>query len=765
ISRSKLLLLWGGFLNRFYWSKQERMMSFKRKIILILLGVGILPALLISALLTWVSSQSLSESVFDHLSSIRSAKAATVTNYLNTLSYEVEILAQSPDVKQALNAFDSAFYNVPTDISSSQKQSLQRYYEAEFLPRWKEQKTDANTQDVARLLSGLTPQAQYLQYQYISNSSHPVGGKDNLLSDSGNTAYSSEHKRIHPYMRTIQQRFGFYDLFMVDMKGSVVYTVFKELDFATNLKNGPYANSGLADAYNKALNLGPEQVNVTDFSLYVPSYDAPAGFISSPVYENGQKIGVMIAQFPIDELNAVMGERDGLGETGETYLVGKDGLMRSDSYLDPQNHSVLASFTHKETGRVNTEAVLSAQANETGTRIITDYNGNPVLSAFAPLSFAGLGWSILAEMDEAEAMSSRNHMIIISVTLVFIAAVLGIAIALFVARMVLRPLGAEPNTMKDIADRIANGDLTIKFTETNDNSVYRSMSLMSASLKGLVLQIRDSAQHQAGTAHELAIISEQTSGAIREQHANTTQIAAATSQMSSTSGEVSQTIQGVANATREAKQKVTEGVDIAETASQSLQAVAIELEKSGEQVDVLAQQVLSISSVLESIQGISDQTNLLALNAAIEAARAGESGRGFAVVADEVRTLAQSTQQETKQISNIINQLQTGAKQAQLLVRNGIDASRQVSVQTTDTAVKLREAMSMVDYVDEMTLQIASAAEQQSSVSNEISVNVETLSSSSSQIEQTVDEISRSSEEVSRLSGDLNVLVDKFKVA
>lgn len=740
-------------------------MSFKRKIVLILLGVGILPALIMSAVLTWVSSQSLSQSVFDHLSSIRSAKAATVTNYLNTLSYEVEILAQSPDVKQALKAFDSAFYNVPTEISSSQKQSLQRYYEAEFLPRWKEQKTDANTQDVARLLSGLTPQAQYLQYQYISNSNHPVGGKDNLLEDSGNTAYSSEHKRIHPYMRTIQQRFGFYDLFMVDMKGSVVYTVFKELDFATNLKNGPYANSGLADAYNKALNLGPEQVNVTDFSLYVPSYDAPAGFISSPVYENGQKIGVMIAQFPIDELNAVMGERDGLGETGETYLVGKDGLMRSDSYLDPQNHSVLASFTHKETGRVNTEAVLSAQANETGTRIITDYNGNPVLSAFAPLSFAGLGWSILAEIDEAEAMASRNDMVMISAILVAIGAVLGIVIALWVARMVLRPLGAEPNTMRDIADRIANGDLTVEFAANNDNSVYRSMALMNTSLRSLVQQIRASALHQSETAHELAVISEQTSGAIREQHANTTQIAAATSQMSSTSGEVSQTIQSVAGATREAKVKVTESVSIAEKASQSLQAVAQELEKSGEQVDILAQQVLSISSVLESIQGISDQTNLLALNAAIEAARAGESGRGFAVVADEVRTLAQSTQQETEQISNIINQLQNGAKQAQVLVRNGIDASRQVSEQTTDTAVRLREAMSKVDYVDEMTLQIASAAEQQSSVSNEISVNIVTLSSSSSQIEQTVDEISRSSEEVSRLSDDLNVLVDKFKVA
>ncbi|SBS29730.1 Methyl-accepting chemotaxis protein PctB [Marinomonas aquimarina] len=740
-------------------------MSFKRKIVLILLGVGVLPALMMSAILTWLSSQSLSQAVFDHLSSTRSAKAATVTHYLDTLSHEVEILAQSPDVKQALKAFDSAFYSLPTDLSAGQRQSLRSYYEQQFLPRWQEQSEQANMQAVAGLVNGLTPEAQYLQYQYIANNRHPVGAKDNLLQDAGNSAYSAEHKRVHPYMRAIQQRFGFYDLFIVDMQGAVVYTVFKELDFSTNLKNGPYANSGLADAYHKALALGPNQVNVTDFSLYLPSYDAPAGFISSPVFENGQKVGVMIAQFPIDQLNAVMGTRDGLGETGETYLVGADNLMRSDSYLDPERRSVFASFTDQENGKVNTEAVRAAQGNQSGTRIITDYNGHPVLSAFAPLPFAGLGWSIVAEMDEAEAMAARNQMITISVLLVILAAVLGLVIALLVARMVLRPLGAEPNAMREIADRIANGDLTMQFNPSNDASVYRSMALMSASLRDLVQQIRQSAQHQSETAHELAVISEQTSGAIREQHANTTQIAAATSQMSATSGEVSQTIQNVAGATRDAKDKVTEGAHNAESASQALRVMAQELEKSGEQVDTLAQQVLSISSVLESIQGISDQTNLLALNAAIEAARAGESGRGFAVVADEVRTLAQSTQQETEQISNIISQLQSGAQQAQQLVRNGIESSRKVSEQTTDTAEKLREAMSKVDHVDDMTLQIASAAEQQTSVSTEISGNIETLSASSSQIEQTVEEISRSSEEVSRLSGDLNVLVDKFKVA
>lgn len=126
--------------------------------------------------------------------------------------------------------------------------------------------------------------------------------------------------------------------------------------------------------------------------------------MAAPVYDDNTMIGVIAFQFPIDRLNEIMKERDGLGKSGETYLVGDDLLMRSDSFLDPVNHSVESSFRNREQGKVDTEATANALKGNSGIKIITDYNGNPVLSAFGPVGFSGLHWSILAEIDEAEVM-------------------------------------------------------------------------------------------------------------------------------------------------------------------------------------------------------------------------------------------------------------------------------------------------------------------------------------------------------------------------
>ena len=193
------------------------------------------------------------------------------------------------------------------------------------------------------LTSQLSPAAIALQSAYITRNKYPVGEKDKELNSRRlPTIYDSFHQAIHPYLQKAQQEFGLYDVFLVSLSGDVVYSVFKEIDFGTSLKTGPFKDSGLAQSYQQGLT--SDGVTFTDFSLYAPSYQAPAGFLSSPVYRKGKRIGVVIAQFPIDALNTIMTQRVGLGESGETYLIGDDGKMRSDSYLDPKNHSVLASF-------------------------------------------------------------------------------------------------------------------------------------------------------------------------------------------------------------------------------------------------------------------------------------------------------------------------------------------------------------------------------------------------------------------------------------
>ena len=170
----------------------------------------------------------------------------------------------------------------------------------------------------------------------------------------------------------------------------MVYSVFKEVDFATSLANGPYRDTGLAEAYRAGMKAPKSSKIFIDFSLYVPSFNAPAGFIASPIFDDdGQRLGVVIAQFPLDKLNRLMTKREGLGETGEAYLVGDDMLMRSDSFLDPVGHSVIASF--QQNNKVDTDATRRALGGEKGTDIVIDYNGQPCfIGLYPPLKLKDL---------------------------------------------------------------------------------------------------------------------------------------------------------------------------------------------------------------------------------------------------------------------------------------------------------------------------------------------------------------------------------------
>lgn len=342
----------------------------------------------------------------NRLEALRDSRAQTVSAYFNTIDEQVKNLASDPATAEALRRLDSAFARYDGEPADSAT-GLVRFYQNTFAERYAAE-NDGKSIDGGAIAAKLGRTAAALQRAYISGNANPLGSKHLLDTANDGSLYSREHTRIHPTFRRFLEAFGYYDIFLLDNDGNVVYSVYKEVDFATSLKSGPWADSGLASAYQSVQSVEQGASTFIDFKVYRPSYDAPAGFFASPVFDGDRRIGSLVFQFPIDRLNAIMADRSGLGETGETYLVGPDKLMRSDSYLDPEHHSVISSFRQPDKGRADTEAVRLALKGQTDADVIIDYNGNPVLSAYRPVDIGNTTWALLAEVDVAEAFSPTD---------------------------------------------------------------------------------------------------------------------------------------------------------------------------------------------------------------------------------------------------------------------------------------------------------------------------------------------------------------------
>ncbi|WP_238322306.1 cache domain-containing protein [Vibrio mexicanus] len=239
------------------------------------------------------------------------------------------------------------------------------------------------------------------------------------------------------------ESYGYYDLFLIEPSGEAFYTVTKEADYQTNFIDGRFASSNLGKLVRDVL--ATKEYGIVDFAPYAPSNDDPAAFIAKPILNSQQEVELVVAlQLSLDSINAVMQLREGMGESGESYLVGSDYRMRSDSYLSPDRHSVSASFAgNVENNGVQTQATIAALRGNSGAEIITDYNGNAVLSSYAPLDIGGIRWALVAEIDQSEAFESvykiRNTILyLMAATLV-----LTVALALYLAKVIKKPLGAS----------------------------------------------------------------------------------------------------------------------------------------------------------------------------------------------------------------------------------------------------------------------------------------------------------------------------------
>lgn len=238
---------------------------------------------------------------------------------------------------------------------------------------------------------------------YLVDNPHAAGERRHLCDAGDESTYSALHAAIHPMTRLFVEERGYYDLFLIDPAGNILYTVEKESDFATNLMDGPWRDTGLGWVFRQALeHAGEGRVTFSDFSRYPPSDDAPAMFASRALRDDADEtVGVLVLQLPTDRLQSLMQFTAGMGESGETYLVGPDLLMRSDSRFSEKS-TILRT-------EVDTDTVRSALDGVRGVRFTDDYRGVRVLSAFTQFDVdEDIRWAVMAEIDEAEVQASRG---------------------------------------------------------------------------------------------------------------------------------------------------------------------------------------------------------------------------------------------------------------------------------------------------------------------------------------------------------------------
>ncbi|EPJ56075.1 MAG: hypothetical protein OFPI_01110 [Osedax symbiont Rs2] len=567
------------------------------------------------------------------------------------------------------------------------------------------------------------------------------------------------------YFKNFIQTFGYYDLFLIGPKGEVFYTVERESDYQSNLISGEFNNSSLAKLYSKVKD--SQSYQLQDFSPYAPSNNEPAAFIAIPVTGN-TKLQITVAlQLSLKTINDLMMQREGMGDTGESYLVGDDLRMRSDSFLDPQGHSVMASFAGNiEDNGVDTLAVKEALTGISDSKIINDYNGNPVLSAYTPVNVNGLNWVLLSEIDEAEAMAPVQSLR--NIILLLLACTLGVVstVAFIVTRSIIKPIGGEPGSMANLAESIADGNLTYRFDRSTGNTgVYAAMDKMSANLNSVIRRISSMTVELASSASESSKIAEQANLSIAAQQYNIGNVAAAMQEMSATIKEVADNAKNVSKNTHNVQHASSEAKQDVEKTIETINVLSREINNASQAIQTVDNKSQEIGSILEVIRGIADQTNLLALNAAIEAARAGDQGRGFAVVADEVRQLAHKTKLSTSNIETMIKVLQEGVSDAvQVMNKSNLLATETVTC-AEQAAAAIHKSHSEIGEITNNVTHIATAAEQQSMASEEINQAIEQISNAAMLNASGITELSSSSEHLNQLSSNLKGVTDKFIIA
>lgn len=585
-----------------------------------------------------------------------------------------------------------------------------------------------------------------LQQTYSLDNPFEPAERYKLITAENGTTYDGYHNDFHPHFVTLKEEHGYEDIYLLDKEGAVIYSTMKKGDFATT----PDENSPLGRLF-QAIRVAPETEVpfFEDFAPYGLDDNQPSAFIAKAILNGRGKFQGMIAyRLPRQTINTIMQLAEGLGESGQTYLVGPDLLMRSDDRFS--SDSTLLKAT------IDTVSVRAALEGNRGTMQSTNPRGQAVISAYTPLPLWGTTWAVIAEVQSAEALAAANRVQRTGLIVLAIVSVIGIAIAVWFARLITTPMSQIVRAMGTLAQ--GSTDIKIRSQSRLDEigDIARALQIFKEN-KQKADDLQAAQDHDHALKAERAEQIDQLISAFRQEvqqaldamNQDAQTFGVRSQDLSASSQQASQQLMHVSSASNQSATNVQTVAEASEQLVETISAINSQIEESAAitqearvktdhasaLVTGLDEAVNHITEVTSLINAIAERTNLLALNATIESARAGEMGKGFAVVANEVKNLATQTSRATEDIAAQVDTVQERAGEAVL------------SIQAID---------GVVNRISDVSNSVVSALHAQSVATDEITRNVQEAALGAQNVSETIGDLQQASEDVGTTAHQLS---------
>jgi len=572
-------------------------------------------------------------------------------------------------------------------------------------------------------------------------------------------AYLELARPVHPIVANYVESFGYANGYLFDTDGTLLFQLKADLELGSNLLSGPLKGSELAEVFDRVRTL--VQTEISDYELY-PGRSEPAAFIAGPVFNaQGRIIGFVALELGNKQVFRVFHDYSGLGETGESMVAMRQG--QEFTYVIPPRHSSGTAYKVRDLMGANTAtATQKAVQGQHGYGEAIDYRGQRIIAVWTYLPSYRWGMVVKQDIDEAFALVYQQRLVVALLLAATIVVV--VAIALWLARTITRPV----REAAFVTDRIASGDLSVTCDTQAAGEVgllLQAIRKMIQDLRSLIGKIQRSSITLLSTATEIAATSRQQEQAVYDYSASTNQAAAAVNEISATSQELLKTMNEVNQVAHRTSQMASTGQQSLAGMDQTMRHLAESTSSIGSKLSVISERAANINLAVTTITKVADQTNLLSINAAIEAEKAGEYGLGFLVVAREIRRLADMTAVATLDIERMVREMQYSVSAGVMEMDKFSEQVRKVVGEVGQIGGQLGQIIAGAQGLHGRFDQVTEGMRVQSQGADQIREAMSRLSEAANQTSLSLREFNKATESLREAVGGLKDEVSRFTLS